>query len=100
MERSVLYNIHAPLCIVDFHLQGVKLWGGRFTGTTDPVIEEFNASIAYDKRMWKADIMVSAYLCSTHFMKLFLPGQQSICGGHSESGACDRGGKGSDYIWA
>ena len=39
-------------------LQGSKLWGGRFTGTTDPVMEEFNASISYDQRMWKADIMV------------------------------------------
>ncbi|XP_076453308.1 argininosuccinate lyase-like isoform X2 [Babylonia areolata] len=35
---------------------GSKLWGGRFTGATDPVMEAFNASIGYDKRMWKADI--------------------------------------------
>lgn len=39
-------------------LQGGKLWGGRFTGATDPVMEAFNASIGYDKRMWKADIEV------------------------------------------
>lgn len=38
--------------------QGGKLWGGRFTGATDPVMEAFNASIGYDKRMWKADIEV------------------------------------------
>ncbi|KAK7087754.1 argininosuccinate lyase-like [Littorina saxatilis] len=36
--------------------EGNKLWGGRFTGATDPVMEAFNASISYDKRMWKADI--------------------------------------------
>nr|KAG5695487.1 hypothetical protein BaRGS_011329 [Batillaria attramentaria] len=36
--------------------RGNKLWGGRFTGATDPVMEAFNASIGYDKRMWKADI--------------------------------------------
>ncbi|KAK7481578.1 hypothetical protein BaRGS_00027227 [Batillaria attramentaria] len=36
--------------------EGNKLWGGRFTGATDPVMEAFNASIGYDKRMWKADI--------------------------------------------
>ncbi|PVD32914.1 hypothetical protein C0Q70_08361 [Pomacea canaliculata] len=36
--------------------EGGKLWGGRFTGATDPVMEAFNASIGYDKRMWKADI--------------------------------------------
>ncbi|ESP01681.1 hypothetical protein LOTGIDRAFT_200177 [Lottia gigantea] len=36
--------------------EGNKLWGGRFTGKTDPIMEEFNASISYDKKMWKADI--------------------------------------------
>lgn len=39
--------------------EGQKLWGGRFTGATDPVMEQFNASISYDKRMWKADIQGS-----------------------------------------
>lgn len=33
-----------------------KLWGGRFTGKTDPVMELFNNSIGYDKIMWKEDI--------------------------------------------
>uniref|UniRef100_A0A8B9HWA1 argininosuccinate lyase n=2 Tax=Astyanax mexicanus TaxID=7994 RepID=A0A8B9HWA1_ASTMX len=32
------------------------LWGGRFVGNTDPIMEKFNASIAYDQRMWDADI--------------------------------------------
>ncbi|KAK2149301.1 hypothetical protein LSH36_455g00027 [Paralvinella palmiformis] len=36
--------------------EGNKLWGGRFTGATDPIMEAFNASISYDKRMWEADI--------------------------------------------
>uniref|UniRef100_A0A673WSC3 Argininosuccinate lyase n=1 Tax=Salmo trutta TaxID=8032 RepID=A0A673WSC3_SALTR len=36
--------------------RGSKLWGGRFVGDTDPIMEKFNASIAYDKRMWDADI--------------------------------------------
>ena len=34
----------------------MKLWGGRFESKTDAVLESFNASISYDKRMWKADI--------------------------------------------
>ena len=34
------------------------MWGGRFTGATDPVMENFNASISYDSRMWEADIKV------------------------------------------
>jgi len=33
-----------------------KLWGGRFTGKTDPIMEKFNNSINYDKIMWKEDI--------------------------------------------
>ena len=35
---------------------GSKLWGGRFTGKTDPVMEQFNNSIGYDKTMWREDI--------------------------------------------
>nr|XP_023685120.1 argininosuccinate lyase isoform X2 [Paramormyrops kingsleyae] len=35
---------------------GNKLWGGRFAGSTDPIMEKFNASISYDQRMWDADI--------------------------------------------
>lgn len=33
-----------------------KLWGGRFSGDTDPIMEKFNNSISYDKIMWKEDI--------------------------------------------
>ena len=33
-----------------------KLWGGRFTGKTDPVMEKFNNSIGYDQIMWNEDI--------------------------------------------
>jgi len=33
-----------------------KLWGGRFTGTTDPIMHAFNESLSYDKRMWAQDI--------------------------------------------
>ena len=40
-------------------IQGNKLWGGRFSGKVDPEMEKFNASIGFDKRMWKEDITVS-----------------------------------------
>ncbi|WVF70798.1 argininosuccinate lyase [Kwoniella sp. CBS 6097] len=33
-----------------------KLWGGRFTGSTDPLMHEFNQSLKYDKRMYAADV--------------------------------------------
>lgn len=36
-----------------------KLWGGRFTGKTDPLMEEFNASIRFDRRLWAVDIQGS-----------------------------------------
>jgi len=36
-----------------------KLWGGRFSGKTDPVMEKFNESIHFDKKMWKEDIECS-----------------------------------------
>lgn len=36
-----------------------KLWGGRFSGSLDPLMEEFNASIDFDRRLWQADIQGS-----------------------------------------
>ena len=33
-----------------------KLWGGRFSDALDPLMEEFNASISFDRRLWQADI--------------------------------------------
>ena len=45
-----------------------KLWGGRFTGDTDPLMVQFNESLPIDKRMWKEDIQVESLpgsmLCS------------------------------------
>lgn len=33
-----------------------KLWGGRFTGATDPLMDLYNASLPYDKIMYAADL--------------------------------------------
>src|SRR5512146_361627 len=33
-----------------------KLWGGRFTQPTDKFVEEFTASIEFDKRLYHQDI--------------------------------------------
>ena len=33
-----------------------KLWGGRFSKTTDEMINDFQASISFDKRMYREDI--------------------------------------------
>ena len=34
----------------------MKLWGGRFTKETDELVHNFNASISFDKRLYKQDI--------------------------------------------
>lgn len=33
-----------------------KLWGGRFEGSTEELMEKFNASIGFDQRLYKMDI--------------------------------------------
>ncbi|PKK23604.1 argininosuccinate lyase-like, partial [Columba livia] len=39
--------------------EGDKLWGGRFSGSTDPVMEILNASITIDQRLAEVDIQGS-----------------------------------------
>ncbi|KAG7515285.1 argininosuccinate lyase [Solea senegalensis] len=67
--------------------EGNKLWGGRFVGDIDPIMEKFNASIAYDQRMWDADVRGSkayvkalerAKLVSTDEMNQILHGMDQI----------------------
>jgi hypothetical protein len=46
-----------------------KLWGGRFSETTDPAVERFSASIDFDKALAGYDLRLStahaAMLCHT-----------------------------------
>ncbi|CAL1573160.1 unnamed protein product [Knipowitschia caucasica] len=69
------------------NVEGNKLWGGRFVGDIDPIMEKFNASISYDQRMWDADIRGSkayvkalekAKLVSTDEMNSILTGMDQI----------------------
>ncbi|XP_008583246.1 PREDICTED: argininosuccinate lyase [Galeopterus variegatus] len=39
--------------------QSGKLWGGRFVGAVDPVMEKFNSSITYDRHLWEVDVQGS-----------------------------------------
>ncbi|PKU29592.1 argininosuccinate lyase [Limosa lapponica baueri] len=39
--------------------KGNKLWGGRFSGSTDPIMEILNASITIDQRLAEVDIQGS-----------------------------------------
>ncbi|KAA8907854.1 L-Aspartase-like protein, partial [Sphaerosporella brunnea] len=44
-----------------------KLWGGRFTGATDPLMTVYNESIHYDRHMHTADVRGSqAYAKAMH----------------------------------
>ena len=43
-----------------------KLWGGRFTGVLDPVMEKFNSSLRYDKVMYEQDIEVLKVMFEQH----------------------------------
>ncbi|MBW2478124.1 MAG: argininosuccinate lyase, partial [Deltaproteobacteria bacterium] len=36
-----------------------KLWAGRFTQPTDQFVEEFTASIEFDQRLYRYDILGS-----------------------------------------
>ncbi len=36
-----------------------KLWGARFEGATDALIERMNSSLAFDSRLWRQDILGS-----------------------------------------
>ena len=36
-----------------------KLWGGRFSEATNSLVNHFNASIAFDQRLWRHDILGS-----------------------------------------
>jgi argininosuccinate lyase len=41
----------------------VKLWGGRFSKDTDALVEQFTASIAFDRRLAEEDILGSMAHC-------------------------------------
>lgn len=60
-----------------------KLWGGRFTNTTDPVLEKLNSSIAFDKRMYAEDILGSQAYAKSLRQAGLLSGEEAdkICYG-------------------
>ncbi len=56
-----------------------KLWGGRFEGQTDPLMEKFNASIGFDIALWEADIRGSiAYARALHRAGILTKEEQDI----------------------
>jgi argininosuccinate lyase len=48
-----------------------KLWGGRFTGATDPLMELYNASLPYDQKMYSQDLEgTRVYTAALHKLNL------------------------------
>src|SRR6266404_5846514 len=41
-----------------------NLWGGRFTGKTDPAFADFNRSFTFDRRLFEAEIRASIAHCN------------------------------------
>lgn len=61
-NNIVVKTIHEVIGLFDLPLplsQGDKLWGGRFSGSTDPIMEMLNSSIACDQRLSEVDIQGS-----------------------------------------
>ena len=40
-----------------------KLWGGRFSKSTDTLVDDFNSSIRFDARMYAQDIKGESGSC-------------------------------------
>ncbi|KAI9466249.1 argininosuccinate lyase [Lactarius psammicola] len=56
-----------------------KLWGGRFTGKTDPLMHAFNQSLSYDRRMYAADIRGSiAYAKSLTLVGILTKDEETL----------------------
>ena len=37
----------------------MRLWGGRFNKSTDKLVQMFNSSLSFDKRLYQEDITAS-----------------------------------------
>nr|CAD7459271.1 unnamed protein product [Timema tahoe] len=58
--------------------EGAKLWGGRFSNGTDPLLEKLNASIGYDKRLCLEDVQGSqAYAAALESVGLLTKNEQT-----------------------
>ncbi len=56
-----------------------KAWGGRFERPVDPLMEKFNASIGFDRRMWREDIAGSrAYAAALERAGIITPEERRM----------------------
>jgi len=66
-----------------------KAWGGRFRKETDKIMEKFNASIGFDRRLWREDIegskayaeaLARAGIITTRELEILLDGLDRVAG--------------------
>ena len=58
-----------------------QLWGGRFTKETDQLVYQFNASISFDKRLYRQDMEGSMAHVRMLKKQGILTGEEAECGG-------------------
>ncbi len=60
---EVLHNARAKRMAIMSEARNKNLWGGRFTGKTDPGFAEFNRSFRFDRRLFAVDVRASIAHC-------------------------------------
>ena len=54
-----------------------KVWGGRFREKTDKIVDSFNASISYDRRLYSQDIAGSRAHCRMMAKQKIISGEEA-----------------------
>jgi argininosuccinate lyase len=54
-----------------------KVWGGRFRKKTDKIVDSFNASISYDRRLYSQDIAGSRAHCRMMAKQKIISGEEA-----------------------
>jgi len=54
-----------------------KVWGGRFREKTDKIVDSFNASISYDRRLYSQDIAGSKAHCRMMAKQKIISGEEA-----------------------
>lgn len=54
-----------------------KVWGGRFKEKTDKIVDSFNASISYDRRLYSQDIAGSRAHCRMMAKQKIISGEEA-----------------------
>src|SRR4249919_2083892 len=58
-DRLTVTRTHGNAIRMSDQPQSQKTWGGRFRGAASDLMTRINASISFDKRLWREDIEAS-----------------------------------------